>query len=645
MAKLREWLRPPRKLLILFFLVMFPPAATLVGLGVRLLDQDRKLAHQRQSEILEHASDTGVRALEQDLAILAKRLSGPSWGSADVPEDSVYVVFGPDRILATPPGRLPYYPVGQNFRESAAEPFRELEAQEFRERNLEKALEIGRKLAASPDASLRAGALLRQARVLRKLHRLDEALAAYQSLSRIPSVAIDGVSADLLARRARCVVLEEQARKAELRWEATAIEGDLRAGTWQLDQASFLQIAGQLSRWLGADVHASAEGEALAAGVDWLYLKWTSAAPDQPGSTGQEILTAGSMPVTIFWASEAGRVTAFVAGSGYLQNHWLAELQKAVHPARACLLGAGGKAIAGDLPPAEALSAQRAATGTGLPWSVVVTGAEETSGEFAARRRVLLAGLAAVLVLVVAGSYFIWRSVTRETAVARLQADFVAAVSHEFRTPLTTLRQFNELLAEEEDLPAEKHRSYHQAQTRATERLQRLVESLLDFGRMEAGSRPYRFERLNVGALVKDVTDEFRGEAGTRGFSVECSPDSCAYPVDADSEALARALGNLLDNAAKYSGDSRRIEVTVRHADSAVSIAVRDYGIGIPLPEQGRIFQKFVRGAAAKSQGIKGTGIGLAMVRHIVHAHGGSVRVTSAPGAGSTFTIVLPAKE
>jgi signal transduction histidine kinase len=141
------------------------------------------------------------------------------------------------------------------------------------------------------------------------------------------------------------------------------------------------------------------------------------------------------------------------------------------------------------------------------------------------------------------------------------------------------------------------------------------------------------------------VTDEFRGEAGTRGFSVECSLDSRAYAVDADSEALARALGNLLDNAAKYSGDSRRIEVTVRHADRAVSIAVRDYGIGIPLPEQGRIFQKFVRGAAAKSQGIKGTGIGLAMVRHIVHAHGGSVRVTSAPGAGSTFTIVLPAKE
>jgi signal transduction histidine kinase len=251
-------------------------------------------------------------------------------------------------------------------------------------------------------------------------------------------------------------------------------------------------------------------------------------------------------------------------------------------------------------------------------------------------------GLAAILLLISAGSYFIWRSVNRELAVARLQSDFVSAVSHEFRTPLTTLRQFNELLVDEDDLAPEKRSSYYQAQSRATERLHRLVESLLDFGRMEAGRRPYRFERLDAGALAKDIAEEFAGEVKGGGFTVECSLDSVEYPVHADSEALSRALWNLLDNAVKYSGESRRAEVTVDRKDSAVSIAVRDHGIGIPAAEQERIFQKFVRGAAAMTQGVKGTGIGLAMVRHIADAHGGTVQVASAPGEGSTFTIVLP---
>jgi two-component system phosphate regulon sensor histidine kinase PhoR len=275
----------------------------------------------------------------------------------------------------------------------------------------------------------------------------------------------------------------------------------------------------------------------------------------------------------------------------------------------------------------------------------VVAGAEETNGALAARRRSLLAGLVAVLMLVVAGSYFIWRAVNREMAAARLQSDFVSAVSHEFRTPLTTLRQFSELLAEDEELPRETQRRYHAGQVRAVGRLQRLVEALLDFGRMEGGRRPYRLEPMDAGALVLAVTDEFRSEVVERGFTVECSRDAGAAMVQGDAEALGRALYNLLDNAAKYSGDSRRIEVTLRRAQDSVSLGVRDHGVGIPAAEKRRIFQKFVRGSAAKSQGIQGTGIGLAMVRHIVRAHGGSVSVQNTPGAGSTFTIVLPAKE
>jgi signal transduction histidine kinase len=646
MQRLRLWLRPPRNLFILFLAVVALPAATLVLLGVRLLEQDRALARQRQTEILEQACDRGVRALEQNLAILTKRLADPSWAPTDIPGDSVYVVLRPDSVQATPPGRLPYYPFGQMLREPPAEPFGELEAQEFRAQNLEKSLEISRKLAASPDALIQAGAWLRQARILRKLGRAAEALQVYTTLSRVTFVSIGGMPADLLARRARCALLAEQSRQSELRQEATAIEADMRAGRWQLDRASFLHVAGQVGTWLGSELRASNEEEALAAAAAWLHEKWTSTPPDRFPSTGIQFQLFGSVPITVLWASGGGRVAAFLAGPQYVQTHWLAQVQKAAGPARAYFAASGGKPVAGDAPPADARRVQRTAADTGLPWSVVASGAGPgaESGELAARRRILLTGLGALLVLISAGSYLIWRSVNRELAVARLQSDFVAAVSHEFRTPLTALRQFNDLLGEDDDLPPEKRRTYYQAQTRATERLHRLVESLLDFGRMEAGGRPYRFERLDAAALARDVVEEFRGEVTGRGFAVQCSVDSGEYLVDADSEALSRALWNLLDNGAKYSGESRRLELAVGRADSAVAIAVRDHGTGIPASEQKRIFQKFVRGEAAKSQGIKGTGIGLTMVRHIVHAHGGSVNVKSAPGEGSTFTIVLPAR-
>jgi len=633
MARLRAWLRPPRSLLVVFLVVMLLPAATLIVLGVRLLEQDRALAAQRRLERLEHAVDRVVRALEQDLALLAKRLAGGPQGLADIPDGLVRVVLQAGRIEASPPGRLPYYPAGPSLKEPPAEHFAELESQEFREQDLNKALETSRRLAGSNNLLIRAGALLREARILRKMGRPDEALEAYQRLGAITAVAIQGMPADLAACRARCAVLEEQARKAQLFEEAAAIERGLRSGKWQLDRLSFLHVAAQLSRWLGREIRANAEDEALAGALEWLYQKSNGTAPDQLSSAGAHF----QPPVTIVWIAAAGRVTALLAGPRYAQAHWLAGLQKLVSPARAYLLGAG------EGPPAGVPRVQRTAADTGLPWTLALAGVEDPA-ELQARRRLLLAGLAALLVLIAAGGGFVWRSVNRELAVARLQSDFVSAVSHEFRTPLTSLRQFNELLQEEEGLPPEKRRTYYGAQARATERLRRLVESLLDFGRMEAGRRPYRFEPLDAGRLALDVAGEFRGEVSGLGFSVDRSVDSGNYPVEADSEALSRALWNLLDNAAKYSGDSRKIELRVERDGSAISIAVRDYGLGVPVPEQRRIFQKFVRGSAAKSLGVKGTGIGLAMVRHIVEAHGGSVRVTSAPGEGSTFTIELPAK-
>ena len=159
---------------------------------------------------------------------------------------------------------------------------------------------------------------------------------------------------------------------------------------------------------------------------------------------------------------------------------------------------------------------------------------------------------------------------------------------------------------------------------------------------MEAGARPYRLEPLDAGELVKTVVEEFRQEGGCNSFSIECAVPEGAVPIDGDREALAQALWNLLDNAVKYSGDSRTVGVEVDDGGKLVAIRVRDQGLGITPAERRRIFEKFARGSSAAAAGVKGTGIGLAMVRHIVDAHGGRVKVESQPGDGSTFTIELP---
>jgi signal transduction histidine kinase len=308
------------------------------------------------------------------------------------------------------------------------------------------------------------------------------------------------------------------------------------------------------------------------------------------------------------------------------------------------LSDADGQAVLGTLPGNDAATERRSSAATSLPWTVFVGTADMAADldDLASRRRLLIAGLALLVGLVIAGGYFIVRAVSREFAVAQLQSDFVSAVSHEFRTPLTSLGQFTDLLNDDPDLPAGKRRTFYQAQARATERLRRLVESLLDFGRMEAGARPYRLERLPIEPLVRGIVEVFRRDGTPDQFTVEASIGESGSAVNVDPDAFTRALWNLLDNAVKYSGSSQTVTVKVETRDGSVAISVRDRGLGIPRHEHGEIFKKFVRGTANRAHSIKGTGIGLAMVRHIVEAHGGTVRVESAPGEGSTFTLLLP---
>jgi signal transduction histidine kinase len=191
----------------------------------------------------------------------------------------------------------------------------------------------------------------------------------------------------------------------------------------------------------------------------------------------------------------------------------------------------------------------------------------------------------------------------------------------------------------------ERRQQFYETLLRESERLHHLIEGLLNFGRMEAGELHYRFEPVDLEPFVRDIVTEFEQEVSGLGYRIEMHGNAALPPIRADRESLARVFWNLLDNAVKYSPENRTVWVDLSDAGKRLMVRVRDRGIGIPMPEQKEIFRKFVRGAASKTASIRGTGIGLAMARQIVTAHGGDISVESQPGEGSVFTVLLPVAE
>ena len=241
-------------------------------------------------------------------------------------------------------------------------------------------------------------------------------------------------------------------------------------------------------------------------------------------------------------------------------------------------------------------------------------------------------------------SYHEHNEEARARELSRLKSDFVANVSHELKTPLALIRLFAETL-ELGRVPSEdKARQYHRIINKESRRLTQLINNILDFSRIEAGRKEYRFQPGDVGAVVRDVIDAYRFPIEQQGFSLELEIADDLPELQIDPEALSQALLNLVNNAIKYSHEDKRIRVGARRDGERVLVSVADSGIGIPRAEQKKIFEKFYRAESSLIHTTKGSGLGLALVRHIMEAHGGSVEVASQPGEGSTFTLVLPAR-
>ncbi len=641
--RLADWLHPPGRLLVVFLCLMVVLGGALGWLGWQWLKQDRALEGQRLQERLEQTADQIAAALQLSLADLESYQSFvPSPGTKEPPDGVIVFQATKSSARAFPPASLLFYPLITDVGEPPATTFAAGESLEFQGNDSVRAAEVFRSLARSPDPGVRAGALLRLGRNLRKIGRSQDALQAYDELAKLGQTSVHGLPAELMARESRGTVLEAIGNREELRKEASLMHAALWSGRWSLLQPAWEYYRDEARRWLGTVLLTEREQNALAlsTAAESLFRQWVA----EPESKGRRIQKFEDRPVLISWSGTTDRLVAVLAGPSYLESTWTETLQG--RRARGAVLDADGQVMLGSINKSGP-QAVRTAAATRLPGTLQIaradTGADEEGA--AGRRRLLFAGFAVLALTLVAGSYFIMRSINRERAVARLKSEFVSAVSHEFRTPLTSLRQLSEMLAKgrvpTEDL---KQKSYD-ILSHESERLQRLVESLLDFGRLEARAYRYSFDDIDPVALVRDLVAEFQEKAAVKGFRIEMKLDGEYALIRADRDALSLALRNLLDNAVKYSPDCRTVWVEMAREESRLVIRVRDQGMGIPASEQKDIFKEFVRGTGSRAAHIQGTGIGLAMARQIVEAHGGEIRLASEPGKGSTFSILLPMEE
>ena len=260
---------------------------------------------------------------------------------------------------------------------------------------------------------------------------------------------------------------------------------------------------------------------------------------------------------------------------------------------------------------------------------------------------IMLIGL--VTIVLISGAWFIFRNIKKEMQLAQIKSDFVSNVSHELRTPLSLISMFSETLELDRVKSEEKKREYYSIISQEANRLGRIVNTILSFSKMEAGKRQFNFVDAYINDIAENINRSYKFHLEQKGFTFNLEKDETIPIIKIDEEAVSEALVNLVDNAVKYSDlpdrqASQQKVITVRTGkeNDFVFIEVEDKGIGIPQKDQKKIYEKFFRVSSGNVHNVKGSGLGLSIVKHIMDAHNGRIELTSELNRGSRFRLVFP---
>jgi two-component system phosphate regulon sensor histidine kinase PhoR len=387
-------------------------------------------------------------------------------------------------------------------------------------------------------------------------------------------------------------------------------------------------------------------------GLEWKSLKpWT---PSHTGNfrhlhqlfDGKSVLIAYAAKKTL---SGHNYYVAAKLDLGLIAKDWIPdELEEATELTqlrRAVILDEVARPIYGEPQPPTQFQYEASFGKTLYAWRIQITPRDVAELRAQVERERLLGVLLVPvsLVIISVGLGVLWLSVRAERRSSQLRSDFIANVSHELKTPLSLIRMFGELLATGKHKGESMAREYAGIITRESERLAHLIDNVLDFARLERGKASYNFAEGHLEEVVERALDVFRHRLEKEKLRLRTEIESNLPAVRMDEDAMTLVLLNLVDNAVKYAGDGGEVSVRLRRVPGAVALSIADRGSGIAVDEQRRIFERFYRAENARARNVRGSGIGLALVKHIAEAHGGRVEVESVPGQGATFTVYVPA--
>lgn len=264
---------------------------------------------------------------------------------------------------------------------------------------------------------------------------------------------------------------------------------------------------------------------------------------------------------------------------------------------------------------------------------------EDVVRERAVTNIIMISLLTIVLII---GVWIVYRNVRKEIELAQIKSDFVSNVSHELRTPLALISMFSETLEMNRVKTEEKRQEYYNIISQEANRLGRIVNTILNFSKMEAGKRKFHFEEKDLNDIVEQIFGNYKFHLRNKNFQFEFSPGENLTKIKIDEEAVSEAIINLIDNAVKYSDDKKEIKIKTGTENSFVYVEVSDKGTGIASEDQKKIFDKFFRVSTGLVHNAKGTGLGLTLVKHIMDTHNGKVKLKSRLGEGSTFILLFP---
>lgn len=659
-ARRRFFLGASRRLFGVFALFILLPGAFLGVFALRVLRQEGQLARQRTRENLERTAKEIGRDLDSEFiqwSDTVRSAPGKETLSLDSFPEIIRQAFaepGGGVFLAASGKDLEVSPVGALlYTRFSSAPARTppiqspaglalAESLEFGRKDYEQAVGAYRNLLDAAGPELRPLILQRLARTLRKAGKLAEAAGAYRDLQLLAPVWIGGLPSDLIAQAELCSIAYESGDSAELARTAMAFYRDLANGNWILDKPRYLYYSDRCRTWCQESPVAPAEFDLIRTTEEHKIA--LTRATEHLLNEPERVITAEGKTYIAFW--DADPFAAVILSAGFLGTRWWPQLiSTRGEDLDAALSTAEGYTLFGSTPsetPPLIVTYDFRINAT--PWLLQIwpSRPEAIYADIRQRQTLSLAMLGFIALLLVFGSYITARIMKRELEIARLRADFVSTVSHEFRSPLTGIRHLGEMLLDGRVTDTGKQRSYFKMIVQESDRLARLVENILDFSRMEEGRREYRFEPLSPSPWLQKLVAEFDAEIAENGATVEATIPDGLPPISADKEALGSAVRNLLDNAIKYSPGAQTVWLEALAEGAELKIAIRDKGVGISESDQKHIFDRFYRVDGEISKRIKGAGLGLSLVKHIVLAHGGTVECQSQVGEGSIFTIKLP---